>query len=258
MKTPIQLVIPAAGAGSRFREVGIRTPKPLIPISGIPMIIWVIANFSLCKEDKLIIVCQESDNLKEHLEKFLNLVPCKIEYVEINDLTDGPATTVSLAASNLDLDKPVIVANSDQYVSEGLAEFIDSVRCSKYVGTILTMEASGNKWSYVGRDSKGKINEVVEKQEISSEATVGIYAWSSANKMMDGIAYLKSINLRVNNEFYLGPTYGYLIKNNLSVGTVSVGTHGAAVHGLGTPDDLDQFLNHMDFEIFRKQVSRYT
>ena len=48
MKTPIQLVIPAAGAGSRFREVGIATPKPLIPISGIPMIIWVITNFKLC------------------------------------------------------------------------------------------------------------------------------------------------------------------------------------------------------------------
>ena len=256
MKTPIQLVIPAAGAGSRFREVGIITPKPLIPISGIPMIIWVIANFSLHEGDKLIIVCQQSDNLRENLENFLHLVPCKIEYVEINGLTDGPATTVSLAVNKLELDKPVIVANSDQFVSEGLAEFIDSVRDSQYEGTILTMEASGNKWSYVGRDSKGDINEVVEKQEISNEATVGIYAWSTASKMMDGISYLKSINLRVNNEFYLAPTYQHLIRNNLSIGTISVGTHGGAVHGLGTPDDLDQFLNHIDFEIFRKQVSK--
>ena len=117
------------------------------------------------------------------------------------------------------------------------------------------MEASGNKWSYVGRDGSGTINEVVEKQDISSEATVGIYAWATAKIMMDGIAYLKSINLRVNNEFYLAPTYGYLVKNEMSIGTVSVGTHGEAVHGLGTPSDLDQFLKHVDFEIFRKQVS---
>lgn len=255
MKTPIQLVIPAAGAGSRFREVGITTPKPLIPISGIPMIIWVITNFKLCKEDKLIIVCQESDNLKTNLKDFLHLVPCEIEYVEISGLTDGPATTVSMSSDSLDLEKPVIIANSDQYVSEGLDEFLDLVRESRHVGTILTMEASGNKWSYVGRDGSGTINEVVEKQEISSEATVGIYAWANAKIMMDGIAYLKSINLRVNNEFYLAPTYGYLVKNKMSIGTVSVGTHGEAVHGLGTPSDLDQFLKHVDFEIFKKQVS---
>lgn len=255
MKTPIQLVIPAAGAGSRFREVGITTPKPLIPISGIPMIIWVITNFDLCKEDRLIIVCQESHNLKTSLENFLDLVPCEIEYVEINGLTDGPASTVSMSSKSLNLEMPVIIANSDQYVSAGLIEFINLVRESRHVGTILTMEAYGNTWSYVGRDGKGKINEVVEKQEISSEATVGIYAWATAKIMMEGIAYLKSINLRVNNEFYLAPTYGYLIKNNLSIGTVSVGTHGAAVHGLGTPGDLDEFLKHEDFEKFRKQVT---
>jgi hypothetical protein len=117
------------------------------------------------------------------------------------------------------------------------------------------MEASGNKWSYIGRDSSGKVTEVVEKKEISSEATVGIYAWSTAGKMMESITYLKSINLRVNNEYYVAPTYGYLIKNDLTIGTVTVGKHGEAVHGLGTPNDLDQFLNHVDFEIFRKQVT---
>jgi len=255
MTTPIQLVIPAAGAGSRFREVGILTPKPLIPISGIPMIIWVITNFELCDEDKIIIICQKDDNLKANLEDFMHLVPCDIEYVEINGLTDGPATTVSLSIGHLDLERPVIIANSDQYVSEGLPEFINSVRDSMSDGTILTMEASGNKWSYIGRDSSGKVTEVVEKKEISSEATVGIYAWSTAGKMMESITYLKSINLRVNNEYYVAPTYGYLIKNDLTIGTVTVGKHGEAVHGLGTPNDLDQFLSHVDFEIFRKQVT---
>jgi NDP-sugar pyrophosphorylase family protein len=255
MNIPIQVVIPAAGAGSRFREVGVNTPKPLIPISGIPMIVWVITNFSLFPEDKLVIVCQESDNIKEHLDEFSHLVPCKIEFVEINGLTDGPATTVALAANNLDLDMPVIIANSDQFVSAGLAEFVESVRESRFEGTILTMEASGNKWSYVGRDEFGKITEVVEKQEISSEATVGIYAWSTARRMIEGIEYLKSINLKVNNEFYLAPTYGFLIEKGLSIGTVSVGSHGNAVHGLGTPADLDLFLNHQNFKVFRKQVS---
>ncbi len=35
-------IIPMAGLGSRFSEVGYKLPKPLIPVSGSPMILQAI------------------------------------------------------------------------------------------------------------------------------------------------------------------------------------------------------------------------
>jgi len=51
-------------------------------------------------------------------------------------------------------------------------------------------------------------------------------------------------DLRSNNEFYVAPTYNYLIENGFSVETMLIGDHGVAVHGLGTPKDLGDFLCH--------------
>ena len=132
---------------------------------------------------------------------------------------------------------------------------MSNVRSANYSGTILTMLASGKKWSYIGRDPNGNISQVVEKIEISAEATVGIYSWANLEILEKSITYLKSNNLLVNNEFYIAPSYNYLIAKNLPISCVSVGHHGDRVHGLGTPGDLNEFLNHVNFEIFRVKVA---
>ena len=255
MTSPIQLIIPAAGAGTRFREVGLSVPKPLIEIGGYPMILWVISNFDLSEGDSVIIVCQKADELPSKLQDYLGGFLCNVDFVEIEGLTTGPASTVELAIPLLNPIWPIVVANSDQYVSGDLSEFMSNVRSANYSGTILTMLASGKKWSYIGRDPNGNISQVVEKIEISAEATVGIYSWANLEILRKSIAYLKSNNLLVNNEFYIAPSYNYLIAKNLSISCVSVGHHGDRVHGLGTPGDLNEFLNHVNFEIFRVKVA---
>ena len=40
----VTILIPMAGDGARFREVGFLKPKPVIDVAGKPMIIWVIEN----------------------------------------------------------------------------------------------------------------------------------------------------------------------------------------------------------------------
>jgi choline kinase len=72
VRKSVQLVIPAAGAGNRFREVGVSTPKPLIELDGLPMLLWVLANFQLEENDRVVIVSQEKDDLPEKLKAFLD------------------------------------------------------------------------------------------------------------------------------------------------------------------------------------------
>ena len=242
MTKAISLLIPDAGKGSRFSDIGINIPKPLIPILEVPMLLWVIANFPLQSQDRVTVLSQSSHAVPRKLNNFLKNVNFAVEFVEIDYWTDGPAHSLEILLSDVGPDSPVVCANSDQFVFEGLESFTDAVRLGNTDGQILTMEASSNAWSYVGRAANGRVNRVVEKEEISKEATVGVYGWSTSTICSDALAWQRSIGQKVNNEFYVAPSYHNLIEQNLEISTHSVGFHGEGVHGLGTPSDLEHFL----------------
>lgn len=237
--------------------MGVSTPKPLIEIDGIPMLLWVIANFELGPSDRVIIICQRIDALKFQLSGLLERVNFSVDFLEIDGITGGPASTVKKALNILDPQVPIIVANSDQYISGKIEAFIKLVRNTKQGGLILTMAASGNKWSYVGRDFKGKITRVVEKQEVSSEATVGVYAWANLQILKNCLDYLFEYGEKVNNEYYVAPSYEYLIVNSMELQTFLIGAHGESVHGLGTPEDLAEFINNPRFSTYSLKVHEY-
>jgi dTDP-glucose pyrophosphorylase len=238
----LQLLIPAAGKGSRFAEVGFHLPKPLIPIWEIPMLVWVISNFSLQSDDVIKVLCQKAHAIPKSLQDFSQKLQCRIEFIEIDFWTDGPAHSLEILLEGVPDISPVICANSDQYIFSGLPDFLTAVRDGKSQGQILTMEATSNAWSYIGRDESGKVNRVVEKEEISREATVGVYGWDSASTLRSALAWQRTSGVKVNNEYYVAPSYQYLIGNDLDISTHSVGEHGVGVHGLGIPKDLAHFL----------------
>jgi dTDP-glucose pyrophosphorylase len=242
MSKALHLLIPAAGKGSRFADVGFDTPKPLIPIWDIPMLILVISNFPLEHQDKVSILCQKRHGIPSKLKPFTDKLVVEISFMEIDYWTDGPAHSLELLTENLDENLPAICANSDQFIFAGLPVFVNAVRSGATQGQILTMAASGNAWSYVGRDSDGQVNEVVEKSQISDEATVGVYGWSSIKILRDSLSWQRSSGSRVNNEYYVAPSYHHLIEQGLKISTHSVGLHGEGVHGLGIPKDLEHFL----------------
>jgi NDP-sugar pyrophosphorylase family protein len=55
------LVIPLAGRGSRYANVGYTTPKPLIEVSGKPMLYHAFQSVKQVKYSKVVFIA-----LKEH------------------------------------------------------------------------------------------------------------------------------------------------------------------------------------------------
>lgn len=251
----IQLVIPAAGLGTRFTNAGYQTSKPLIRVGNIEMILWVISNFALIAGDSVVVISREQDDLEVVSEKISDRI--NYQNIQVSSVTEGPAATVNLAREILNPELPLIVANSDQYVSSSLEGFIAEVRTGLLDGCILTMEASGNKWSYVERKPNNEIKKVVEKQQISDEATVGIYAWKNANLFFKSYDEMLVLNDRVNGEFYVAPTYNYLIRAGLRIGAFHIGNVENAVHGLGTPEDLEVFITNSNFQNWNANVKKF-
>lgn len=250
----INLVIPAAGLGSRFRALGVNTPKPLIPVLGIPMIGWVIANFQLIPQDEIWIITRKADQIPIKMGSFVSGIANKIHFLELEDLTDGAATTLHYALDQIPSEEAVLSANSDQFVSSDISEFVEMVRSKSSEGQILTMNATDSKWSYIERNADGEVINVVEKIAVSNEATVGVYGWKSANLAKNAINAMKDDGLKVNGEFYVAPSYTYLLKQGGTVSTHCVGDVEADVHGLGTPEDLDLFLLNPEVEGYKKMV----
>lgn len=258
MKNRVQLVIPAAGNGQRFKNAGFNTIKPLIPVFEIPMINWVIANFSSDLLSRIIIISKFEDELHELKNNWFKKNPIDIEFCLLPDQTQGPADTVSRVKDIIDLKAPMVVANSDQFVDSELTEFLNRTIQGPEDGMLLSMTAHSTKWSYIGRRRDGQINKVVEKMEISNEATVGIYGWKQAIHFFYSYEKMCNNNDRTNGEFYVAPTYNYLISEGFSVGSINIGRIEESVYGLGTPEDLKTFLENDEMARISKTIYRFT
>tara|TARA_B110000259_G_C14023921_1_gene403993 strand:+ start:700 stop:2058 length:1359 start_codon:yes stop_codon:yes gene_type:complete len=232
----LNVLIPMAGAGSRFEKAGYTFPKPLIEVEGKPMIQLVVENLNI--DANYIFVVQKSHREKYNLDSLLKIIVPDCKIVEVDGLTDGAACTALLASKYIDNDSPLFFANSDQYVVWDSNEFFYKMNESKCDGGIVLFKATHPKWSFAKLDKNNRVIKVAEKNPISDNATVGFYYWNKgsdfvkyANKMID-------VNDRVNNEFYVCPVFNHAIKD----GKMIIGKEVSEMFGIGTPEDLNIFL----------------
>jgi dTDP-glucose pyrophosphorylase len=234
----LNVLIPMAGAGSRFEKAGYFFPKPLIEVNGKPMIQVVIENLNL--DANFIYVVQKSHREKYNLDTLLNLLTPNCKIIEVDGLTEGAACTALLTKEHINNDNPLFFANSDQFVEWDSNEFMYKMQETNSDGGIVTFTATHPKWSFAKVNSDGLVTEVAEKNPISNTATVGYYYWKRGSDFVKYAEEMIEQNIRVNNEFYVCPVYNNAIKNGLIVRTFDV----PKMWGLGTPEDLNYYLEN--------------
>ncbi|WP_290873654.1 glycosyltransferase family 2 protein [Aquabacterium sp.] len=239
----INIVIPMAGAGSRFAKAGYTDPKPLIMVHSKPMIKLVIENLRPRESHRFIFICQADHVQRYDLRSKLSAWAPGCEVIEINGLTEGAACTVLAAKELINNDDQLMIANSDQYIDHDINHYLSFMHKEALDGLIMTMTANDPKWSFVGLDDSNNVTKVVEKQVISNEATVGIYNFSRGSDFVAAAESMIKSDDRVNNEFYVAPTYNSLISQGAKVRPYNIGSEGSGMYGLGIPDDLNLFLH---------------
>lgn len=234
----LNVLIPMAGAGSRFKEAGYTFPKPLIDVNGKPMIQNVVENLGL--DANYIFVVQKEHREDYNLDTMLRLISPKCKIIEVDKMTEGAACTALLAKEYINNENPLFFANSDQYVEWEVMEFMYSMNERNADGGIVTFEATHPKWSFAKTDNFGLVTEVAEKNPISNLATVGYYYWKSGSDFVKYAERMIEKNIRVNNEFYVCPVFNQAIED-----CKKIYTHNASkMWGLGTPEDLKYFLEN--------------
>lgn len=239
---PLNIVIPMAGRGSRFADAGYDRPKPLILVHDKPMVQWVVENLRPARPHRFVFLC-----LAEHVERYevverLHEIAPGCQTVTVAEVTEGAACTVLLAREHIDTSAPLMIANSDQWVDTSIDRYLARSDADDLAGLIMTMRADHPKWSYVRLDGDGAVTEVVEKEVVSHEATVGIYNFARGSDYVRAADEMVARDLRVNGEFYVAPTYNQLIGEGTRIGYANIGSVEDGMYGLGTPSDLDAFL----------------
>ena len=235
----INVVIPAAGVGSRFVKAGYDLPKPFVDVLGIPMIERVLRNLTF-PGARFILISRE-EHLKQYAAAFESIKrKHHAEIVAAERVTEGAACTVLLAARLLNNDAPLLIANSDQIVDMDVTAYMQDSKHRGLDGSILTFPSDHPKWSYAKLDKDDLVSEVKEKVVISDKATVGIYYFERGRDFVDSTCEMIANNDRMNNEFYVCPAYNYAIKSGLRIGVYDIAEE--SMHGMGTPQDLEQYI----------------
>ena len=234
----LNVLIPMAGAGSRFVQAGYTFPKPLIEVNGKPMIQVVVENLNI--EANYIFIVQKEHYEKYNLKYLLNLIAPDCKIVQVDGITEGAACTTLLAKEFIDNDQPLVMANSDQFIEWDSNNVLYSFSADGIDGGILSFKATHPKWSYAKLDENGFVSEVAEKKPISDNATVGVYFWKNGSDYVKYAEQMIEKNIRVNNEFYVCPVFNEAIQDGKKVRIKEI----RGMWGIGTPEDLNYFVEN--------------
>jgi HAD superfamily hydrolase (TIGR01509 family) len=232
----LNVLIPMAGLGSRFKDAGYVFPKPLVEVDGKPMIQAVVESLGI--NAKYTYIVQKEHYEKYNLSYLLNLITPDCNIVQVDGVTDGAAVTCLLAREYIDNDSPLIMANSDQIVEWSSRQFIYDLMTKNADGGIATFESTHPKWSYAKIGADGLVAEVAEKKPISNIATVGIYYWKHGSDFIKYAEQMIDKNIRTNGEFYVCPVFNEAIADNKRVFAINI----KKMWGIGTPEDLNNYI----------------
>lgn len=236
----MNIIITMAGLGSRFRKVGYKIPKFMIEVRGKTLFEWSmesLTDFNKQKDVKYIFIVRKEDGAREFiLEKIARFDVQKVEIVEIDELTDGQATSAMLAEPYWQEDEEIIVYNIDTYIESGTMKYEDIAGD----GFIPCFNAPGDHWSFVKLDEAGRAVEVREKERISNNCTVGLYYFRTCElyKQLYDEYYSNDEHLEKNEKF-IAPLYNYMIEKGMEV-RISIIPFDK-VHVLGTPEEVEIF-----------------
>ena len=238
------IVIPMAGRGSRFTEKRILTPKPLIDVNGQPMIQRAIESLDIEGTWHFII---RNDKHADRVREIISSINPGSRFIAIDYVTEGPANSVLLFKEQINNNDPLIVANCDQIMEWTSSRFLDYV--DHYDGAVVTYHADTDKNSYARVNKHGLVQEIREKQVISNISLNGIHYWRHGSYFVDSAEAMIAANDRApNGEFYIGPSYNYMIKVHQTVGIYHIPNQ---MHNpVGVPDDLDKFIRYENSKTF--------
>lgn len=239
----MQIVIPMAGIGKRFLDVGYTQPKSLISIEGKPMIQHVVELFS--EQDDCVFICNDADLRTTDMKKILKKISPTSKISSVKYQKKGPVFDVMQAESAIDDTLPTIVNYCDFSMGWDYSEFQKYVDDNDLDGCIICYRdfhphlLGHNLYASVRTDAGNNFLELREKysfteNKMESWQSCGTYYFKSGEIMKKYFNQTIDQNIKINGEYYVSVVYNLMHQDGLKIKVFSI-PHFCQ---WGTPEDL--------------------
>lgn len=235
-----QILMPMAGAGSRFSTISKR-PKPLILMDGLPMFERALNTLPRPEKKEILVT----------LESFADqILPApKRQIVRLSQTPEGQALSTEAALDCLEPKSDFIISSCDHGIvldPEKFARLREDLSCDAAIFSIRNFPGALRRpkaFAYLKVDSSLFVTQVSVKTPLSDQPhrdplLVGTFWFKNSEILRLAISELKNKNLRVNNELYLDSALQCLIDSGKKVKMIELDGYLC----WGDPDSLAETL----------------
>lgn len=257
----MQVVITAAGQGSRFQEQGYSDPKPLVSIAGRPAISYLIQSFA--KTWSLFFVLGEHYRETELEKTILEYAP-KAKIIYSNFSHRGPIDTVQASINFLDTKKGVLISYCDLVPLWKPENFEKAVQ----VYDMAVVNYQGFHPTYLGPNSYCHVqvdtetNQVLRLQEkklftehLQSEVTsAGLYYFKSVELLNRALNEQLHQGLKFGKEYYISLAVQAMLNQSGEYKVLDYRIEHLVQ--MGTPADLQRFDFWYQYLVQNKNIDQ--
>lgn len=240
----MNIIIPIGGKGERFKNKGYTISKPLIKIFNKEMILYVLDNLKINKNDKVFIIYYNLEQTNIIQQKY----PL-INFIKINYQTKGAAETIMLGLEkikNMTNNKKCVLLDCDTFYTEDVLNLYRNINDN---AVFYTLNYDNNPmYSYIKLNDNRQVISIIEKQKISDYANTGIYCFNDINELYYYSKYVVDNNINCNNECYISCIIDVMINNKLIFSGIQINSN--YVFNLGTPEQLDKYIKNTYLFLF--------
>ena len=235
----LHIVMPMAGEGSRFRDAGWTTPKPLIELDGKALFLRAIG--SVQAEDfpmKYSFIVRQEHIDKYGIDKGIKEILPEAMIYSVQKTTRGAVETCLVAEAGIADDDAVVVMDCDlEFRSKEyqrlIREALETPAEKAHGGALVSFESTEPKYSYAEVGEDGLVVRTAEKEPISTHALCGAYFFASGREFKSAAHQLLDSPM-TKPEFYVSLLYNILLASHSPVRLASMEFY----RSYGTPEEL--------------------
>lgn len=248
MSKPI-LLIPMAGQGSRFKRVGIFTPKQLLPADGRNCLERSLDSLKNLRDFKIVFAVNDPQ-VEAATAQYGQENKLDFQIITV-DKTNAPTETLSFMlahAKELDENSVVYIFTMDVEIYPAFA--IDTDFTSD--GITYVFISSTPSYSYVGLED-GRVTTIAEKKVISTWANLGLYGFKTLKLFSETLSIVEANRQASPRETHVSDVICHLLPTHRFETRRIEG-----VHVFGTPSEYDFYIKYVLPHRKRKRIGLFS
>jgi hypothetical protein len=238
------VLVPMAGLGARFAQQGYAQPKPLIAVSGEPMVVQAARDLPQPAQ-RVFVQRRDLPGHGEITGTLRERFP-GCDLVDLDQVTDGQARTCLLGLDGIDPEQPLTIGACDNgalFDAQAFTTLIAEPDVDVIVWVARGYPGAARRPQHYGwvDETQGRVNRISVKQPLtdpgSDPIVLGTFTFRRAGDFVRAANAMIARDGRVNDEFYVDTCINDAIALGLHCRVFEV------EHYLcwGTPDDLRTF-----------------